>query len=107
MTTVYPHLMFAERTNRIPRDESRILSDEFENAVNKALTADKTSSPAITQESSLALTAVWACVRILSETVGILPIHLYRQPIMGGSDRRATLRAGYSKRRTAFPPAST
>lgn len=64
-----------------------MLSDEFENAVNKALTADmvsdKTNRPAITQESSLALTAVWACVRILSETVGILPIHLYRRTATG------------------------
>jgi phage portal protein BeeE len=58
----------------ISRGERRMTSSEFESAVNKALTADmvadKTSRPAITQESSLALTAVWACVRILSETVG-------------------------------------
>ncbi|GAB0481666.1 phage portal protein [Alistipes indistinctus] len=64
-----------------------MLSDEFENAVNKALTADmvadKVDRLAITQESSLALTAVWACVRILSETVGILPIHLYRRTDTG------------------------
>lgn len=67
----------------ISRAEQRVISDEFENAVNKALTADmvgdKVSRPAITQESSLALTAVWACVRILSETVGTLPIHLYKR----------------------------
>ena len=71
----------------ISRVERRMLSDEFENAVNKALTADmvgdKVSRPPITQESSLALTAVWACVRILSETVGILPIHLYKRTDKG------------------------
>ncbi len=71
----------------ISRGERRFGSSEFEAAVNKALTADmvadKTSRPAITQESSLALTAVWACVRILSETVGTLPIHLYRRTDTG------------------------
>jgi HK97 family phage portal protein len=71
----------------ISRGERRMTSSEFENAVNKALTADmvadKTHRPAITQESSLALTAVWACVRILSETVGTLPIHLYRRTDTG------------------------
>jgi HK97 family phage portal protein len=69
------------------RGERRFTSSEFESAVNKALTADmvadRTSRPAITQESSLALTAVWACVRILSETVGTLPIHLYRRTDTG------------------------
>lgn len=67
----------------IRRSEQRFLSSEFEDAVNKALiadmVADKTSRPVITPEGSLALTAVWACVRILSETVGTLPIHLYRR----------------------------
>ncbi len=69
------------------RGEWRSISSEFEATVNKALTADivadKTSRQAITQESSLALTAVWACVRILSETVGTLPIHLYRRTDTG------------------------
>ena len=71
----------------ISRAERRTISSEFENAVNKALTADmvadKVDRPVITQESSLALTAVWACVRILSETVGTLPIHLYRRTDTG------------------------
>jgi phage portal protein BeeE len=65
----------------------RFSSEEFESAVNEVLTAnmvaDKTRQPVITQESSLALTAVWACVRILSETVGTLPIHLYRRTSSG------------------------
>ena len=71
----------------ISRTERRVISSEFEAAVNKALTADmvadKTSRPIITLEGSLALTAVWACVRILSETVGTLPIHLYRRMLKG------------------------
>lgn len=69
------------------RSEERILSAEFENAVNKALTADTVSDatrkPYISEEGALNLSAVWACVRILSETVGTLPIHLYKRTDKG------------------------
>lgn len=69
------------------RSEERIVSAEFENAVNKALTADTvadaTRKPYITEEGALNLSAVWACVRILSETVGTLPIHLYKRTDKG------------------------
>lgn len=69
------------------RSEERVVSAEFENAVNKALTADTvadaTRKSYITEESALNLSAVWACVRILSETVGTLPIHLYKRTDKG------------------------
>lgn len=69
------------------RSEERVVSAEFENAVNKALTADTvadaTRKPYITEEGALNLSAVWACVRILSETVGTLPIHLYKRTEKG------------------------
>lgn len=69
------------------RSEERVVSAEFENAVNKALTADTvadaTRKPYITEEGALNLSAVWACVRILSETVGTLPIHLYKRTDKG------------------------
>lgn len=69
------------------RSEERIVSAEFENAVSKALTADTvadaTRKPYITEEGALNLSAVWACVRILSETVGTLPIHLYKRTDKG------------------------
>lgn len=32
----------------------------------------------VTEDSALKLSAVWACVRLLSETIGGLPIHCYR-----------------------------
>lgn len=72
----------------IRKAESRFEdSSELENAVNKALTADTvadgTRRKHISEESSLSLSAVWACVRILSETVGILPIHLYKRTPKG------------------------
>lgn len=47
-----------------------ILSDTVSDSVRK---------PIISEEGSLNLSAVWACVRILSETVGTLPIHLYKK----------------------------
>lgn len=60
---------------------------EFEAAVNKVISADTiadvTRQPYITEEGALNLTAVWACVRILSETVGTLPMHLYRRTAKG------------------------
>ncbi|WP_099463084.1 phage portal protein [Parabacteroides provencensis] len=69
------------------RSEERVVSAEFENAVNKALTADTvadaTRKPYISEEGALNLSAVWACVRILSETVGTLPIHLYKRTDKG------------------------
>lgn len=73
--------------NFIRKSEERISSSEFEGTVNKALTADTiadaTSKPYISEEGSLNLSAVWACVRILSETVGTLPIHLYKRTDKG------------------------
>ena len=60
---------------------------QFESAVNQVLTAntvaDANSKPYISEEGSLNLSAVWACVRILSETVGTLPMHLYKRTEKG------------------------
>lgn len=69
------------------KGEKRVSSQEFEHAVNQVLlsdtVADATSKKVITPEGALAISAVWACVRILSETVGTLPIHLYRKTDSG------------------------
>lgn len=69
------------------KGEKRISSGEFEHAVNEVLlsdtVSDNTKKPYISEEGSLAISAVWACVRILSETVGTLPIHLYRKTPSG------------------------
>ncbi len=64
--------------------ERRTNSGELESAINRVLTAQAVadgggSKPFISEEGSLNLSAVWACVRILSETVGTLPIHLYKR----------------------------
>lgn len=69
------------------RSNKRTISAEFESAVNHALLADTVADvaqrPYITEEGALNLSAVWACVRILSETVGTLPLHLYRRTSSG------------------------
>lgn len=69
------------------KGEKRVSSQEFEHAVNQVLlsdtVADATSKKVITPEGALAISAVWACVRILSETVGTLPIHLYHKTTSG------------------------
>ena len=69
------------------KGEKRISSEQFEQAVNEVLlsdtVADAVKKNIITPEGSLAISAVWACVRILSETVGTLPIHLYHKTDSG------------------------
>ena len=69
------------------RGEKRMTSSEFESAVNQTLLADtvsdNTKAVYVSEEGSLAISAVWACVRILSETVGTLPIHLYKRTSNG------------------------
>lgn len=75
------------------RGEERMTSSEFESAVNNTLLADTVSDNTrpvyVSEESSLAISAVWACVRILSETVGTLPIHLYRRTSNGREKAKA------------------
>ena len=39
-----------------------------------------TSGKAVTERSAMQMTAVYACVRILSEAIAGLPLHLYRYP---------------------------
>ena len=69
------------------KGEKRISSSEFEHAVNEVLLSDTVDDALgrkhISEEGSLAISAVWACVRILSETVGTLPIHLYHKTASG------------------------
>lgn len=62
---------FLSKIFAFSREEKRISSSEFEAAVNAALlsdtVADATKGPFISEEGALNLSAVWACVRILSK----------------------------------------
>lgn len=57
---------------------------EIDRAVSAVLTNGvNTNGVYVTEDTSLAITTVWACVSLLSESVGILPIHLYRKTDTG------------------------
>ena len=60
-----------------------ISSEDIESAVNQVLSDYPVQQVSVTQDSSLAITTVWACVTLLSESVGILPIHLYKKTPTG------------------------
>lgn len=74
--------MFQKLSNII----KRFTSEQFEHAVNTALNESPDNSSQsiyIDEEGSLSISSVWACVRILSDTVGTLPIHLYHRTNSG------------------------
>lgn len=57
--------------------------------------------------TALGLTAFWACVKIISETVGSLPLHVYRQLDDYGDKDKATDRAEYGIMHDEFNPVMT
>ena len=46
-----------------------------------------TSGKVVTERSAMQMTAVYACVRILSEAVAGLPLHLYKYTDSGGKEK--------------------
>ena len=50
-------------------------------------TGRTTSGKAVTQRSAMQMTAVYSCVRILSEAIASLPLHLYRYTDSGGKEK--------------------
>lgn len=53
------------------------------------------SGTKVNEQTALGLAACWACVRIISETVGALPLHLY-EDLQGGGRQKATSHPIYS-----------
>ena len=45
------------------------------------------SGKAVTERSAMQMTAVYSCVRILSEAVAGLPLHVYRYNDSGGKEK--------------------
>ena len=45
------------------------------------------SGKSVTERSAMQMTAVYACVRILSEAIAGLPLHLYRYTDFGGKEK--------------------
>lgn len=50
-------------------------------------TGRTTSGKAVTQRSAMQMTAVYSCVRILSEAIASLPLHMYRYTNSGGKEK--------------------
>ena len=46
-----------------------------------------TSGKAVNERSAMQMTAVYACVRILSEAIASLPLHVYRYNDTGGKEK--------------------
>ncbi len=60
-----------------------------------------TSGKAVNERTAMQTTAVYACVRILSEAVAGLPLHIYRYRSDGGKER---IRAEPKRRIYHAPP---
>ena len=56
---------------------------EIDRAVSTVLAGVNTNGVYVTEDTALTITTVWACVSLLSESVGILPIHLYKKTDTG------------------------
>jgi HK97 family phage portal protein len=66
------------------------------------------AGPVVSAESAMRLSAVWACVRILSETIASLPLHVYRELANGdrekakGAPEYEVLHSRPNRRMTSF-----
>lgn len=69
------------------RDAADVLHsyEDIDGAVSKALAGMSGSGNKVyvTEDTALSVTTVWACVSLLSESVGVLPIHLYKKNSSG------------------------
>jgi phage portal protein BeeE len=55
-----------------------------------------TAGKMVTERSSMQMTAVYSCVRILAEAVAGLPLHLYKYTDSGGKERQWTISCIFS-----------
>jgi len=69
--------LFGLNINRRSSDE------DIDRAVNRVLLGADDSKTIVNEKSSLSLSAVWACVRIIANSVRILPLHLYERTAGG------------------------
>ena len=54
-----------------------------------------TSGKTVTERSAMQMTAVYSCVRILSEAIAGLPLHLYKYNEKGGKHHKPHIHAEY------------
>ena len=70
-------LDFFRTKKKEPRQEQRY----FGSSIYSNSFSGTTSGNVITKESALQITAVWSCVKVISETIASLPISLYEKDI--------------------------
>ena len=62
-------------------------SNSLEGSSFRFLFGQSSSGKIVNERSSMQMTAVYACVRILSEAIAGLPLHLYRYTADGGKEK--------------------
>ncbi|MBP5172786.1 MAG: phage portal protein [Bacteroidales bacterium] len=80
---------FNRKTTRAAAAEVEDLPTRVDNAINELITTPDTTRAAVTVDSALGLATVWACIQLLSNSIGILPLHLYRR---GNNGRERVMR---------------
>ena len=67
-----------------PRDKPRVANDSMNGSAYAFFMGGSSSGKHVNERSAMQMTAVYSCVRILSEAVAGLPLHLYQYAADGG-----------------------
>ena len=67
-----------------PRDKPRVATDSMNGSGYAFFMGGSSSGKHVNERSAMQMTAVYSCVRILSEAVAGLPLHLYQYTADGG-----------------------
>ena len=67
-----------------PRDKPRVANDSMNGSAYAFFMGGSSSGKHVNERSAMQMTAVYSCVRILSEAVAGLPLHLYQYTADGG-----------------------
>lgn len=66
------------------RNKREITQEDIESSLSRVLLEGENTAPkAVTEEGALAISAVWDCVGLISDTIASLPIHLYKRDNAG------------------------
>ena len=75
-------MMWPFRRKARAEPKNRLSGDSY-----RFYTGYSDSGKAVTERSAMQITAVYACVRVLSEAVASLPLHLYRDSGNGSKEK--------------------
>lgn len=64
-----------------------ILGNSTNDSAYRFLFGGSNSGKAVNKQSTMQMTAVYACVRILSESIAVLPVHVYKYTDTGGEEK--------------------